>query len=294
MDNELLLFDRIEKIKQVINQYGVDNFYLSFSGGKDSTILHYLIDMALPNNNIPRVFSNTGIEYNLIVDFVKNLAEFDKRFVIIQPKINIKKMLEEKGYPFKSKDHSTKVYLFQNGSNCKSINSYISRGNFGCPKCLKYQFNNDFKLKISPQCCNELKKKPFKSYQKESGKTIAMTGMRKEEGGQRTTLNCAVVEDDRLIKFHPLAVVSDDWEEWLIKKYSIKLCKLYYPPYSFIRTGCKGCPYSINLQKQLDVMDKYFPNEKKQCEMIWQPVYEEYRRIGYRLQPYKQINIFSL
>lgn len=46
MDNELLLFDRMEKIKQVINRYGVDNFYLSFSGGKDSTILHYLIDMA--------------------------------------------------------------------------------------------------------------------------------------------------------------------------------------------------------------------------------------------------------
>lgn len=34
-DNELLLFDRLEKIKQVINQYGEDNFYLSFSGGKD-------------------------------------------------------------------------------------------------------------------------------------------------------------------------------------------------------------------------------------------------------------------
>ena len=39
MDNELLLFDRIEKIKQIVNKYGEDKFYISFSGGKDSTIL---------------------------------------------------------------------------------------------------------------------------------------------------------------------------------------------------------------------------------------------------------------
>ena len=66
MDNELLLFDRIEIIKTTIAKYGEDNFYLSFSGGKDSTILHYLLDKALPNNNIPRVFIDTGIEYQMI------------------------------------------------------------------------------------------------------------------------------------------------------------------------------------------------------------------------------------
>ena len=25
-------------------------------------------------------------------------------------------------------------------------------------------------------------------------------------------------------------------------------------------------------------MEKYLPNERKQCELIWKPVYEEYRR----------------
>lgn len=63
MDNELLLFDRINVIKDTINKYGEDKFYLSFSGGKDSTVLHHLVDMALPNNRIPRVFANTGIEH---------------------------------------------------------------------------------------------------------------------------------------------------------------------------------------------------------------------------------------
>lgn len=71
MDNEFLLQDRLQKIRQIINKYGEENFYLSFSGGKDSTVLSALIDMALPKNKIPRVYANTGIEYRLILDFVE-------------------------------------------------------------------------------------------------------------------------------------------------------------------------------------------------------------------------------
>ena len=71
MDNDLILWDRLEVIKTTIQKYGEENFYLSFSGGKDSTVVHHLLDMALPDNKIPRVFSNTGIEYNAIVEFVR-------------------------------------------------------------------------------------------------------------------------------------------------------------------------------------------------------------------------------
>ena len=113
MDNELLLFDRLNVIKDTINKYGEENFYLSFSGGKDSTILHYLIDMALPNNKIPRVFINTGIEYNMIVSFVKELASNDERFVILAPSKPITQTLNSVGYPFKSKQHSHNIALYQ-------------------------------------------------------------------------------------------------------------------------------------------------------------------------------------
>lgn len=71
MDNEFILQDRIQKIQQVIKQYGEENFYVSFSGGKDSVVLSHLVDMAIPGNKIPRVFANTGIEYKLILDFVE-------------------------------------------------------------------------------------------------------------------------------------------------------------------------------------------------------------------------------
>lgn len=63
-ENEFMLQDRIAKIKSINEQYDLENkAYISFSGGKDSTVLHYLIDEALPGNKIPRVFLNTGIEY---------------------------------------------------------------------------------------------------------------------------------------------------------------------------------------------------------------------------------------
>ena len=82
-DFEFLLFDRIAKIQVVNEQYDLEhNAYIAFSGGKDSTILHYLIDLALPNNKIPRVFNNTGIEFIELVKYVKDLASKDNRIII--------------------------------------------------------------------------------------------------------------------------------------------------------------------------------------------------------------------
>lgn len=78
--------------------------------------------------------------------------------------------------------------------------------------------------------------------------------------------------------------ITKDWEEWFIKTYNIKICDIYKEPYNFPRTGCKGCPFAINIQNELDILEKYFPNERKQCEIIWEPVYNEYRRLGYRLK----------
>lgn len=123
MDNELLLMDRIEVIKVVNKKYDLENNgYIAFSGGKDSTILHYLIDLALPNNNIPRVYIDTGIEYQMIKDFVYNLQKSDKRFQIVKPSVPIKKMLEKDGYPFKSKEFSKLVKTYKN--NHETIDNF--------------------------------------------------------------------------------------------------------------------------------------------------------------------------
>ena len=292
--NDIILYDRLEHIKQTLTNQ-IENVYISLSGGKDSTVLHYLIDIALPKNKIPRVFINTGIEYNYIVDFVKDLQKTDDRIVIYNSNVNIKKMLEEKGYPFKSKEHSKKLELYQNGSKSKWIDNYLfnEHTKFKCPKILKYQFTKDYDIKISDKCCYELKKKVIHKWEKENNKHIAITGMRNSEGGQRANIGCILLDKkNQLLKYHPLAKVTDEWCDWFVEKYNIELCKLYLPPFNFRRTGCKGCPFSLDLQKQLDIMELYLPNELKQCENIWQPIYQEYRRLNYRLKKNVQLKLF--
>lgn len=289
-DNELLLQDRIEKIRQVITKYGESNFYISFSGGKDSTVLSFLIDMALPENKIPRVYANTGIELNMIRDFVLEMQKTDDRIEIIEPSVPIKQMLEKEGYPFKSKEHSLYVSEYQRmGEASAYYQRYLfpdeKRKSYGCPKILRYQFTPDFNLKISKKCCDKLKKEPLNSWMKQNNRCFTMTGMRADEGGSRNNISCFNLKNK---KFHPLVIVKEDWETWLIEKYNIKICDIYKDPYNFPRTGCKGCPFNIELQDVLDTLEKHFPNERKQCESIWKPVYDEYRRIGYRLKPLKE------
>lgn len=289
MDNEFLLQDRLQKIRQIIRKYGEENFYVSFSGGKDSTVLSALIDMALPDNTIPRVYANTGIEYCLILDFVEREREKPHKWelIILKPTIPIKPMLEKEGYPFKSKEHAAVVASWQGGNKDGLwVKHYLEKeGRFGLSAKLRYQFTDDNRLKISEKCCYRLKEEPLHKYQKDHNKPYGILGLMREEGGRRNKAECLAFQGDKLKNFQPLAPITKKWEEWFIKTYGVDISDIYKPPYNFERTGCKGCPFNPTLQKDLDTLDKFFPTERKQCEFIWKPVYEEYRRIGYRLRP---------
>lgn len=113
-------------------------------------------------------------------------------------------------------------------------------------------------------------------------------------GGKRASIKGCILTDKNgnVKRFHPLIKVDDDWENWLVDQQHIELCPLYKEPYNFKRTGCAGCPFSLDLQEQLETMELYLPRERAKCEIIWKPVYEEYRRIGYRLKNIDQIKLF--
>jgi len=96
---------------------------ISFSGGSDSMLMSCLIDEAIPNNKIPRLYMNTGIEHQAMRKFVLGLAKKDDRFVILTPKVNIPKMLKKEGYPFKSKQHSQNYGVYFR--NKKEANKYF-------------------------------------------------------------------------------------------------------------------------------------------------------------------------
>ena len=287
-ENEFLLQDRLTKIKSTIEKYGEDNFYLSFSGGKDSTVLSTLVDMACPGNTIPRVYANTGIEYRLILEFVESVKEKKHlwELIIIKPTIPIKPMLEKEGYPFKSKEHSAVVASYQNGNkNGLWIKHYLEKTDqFKMPDCLKYQFTDENQLKISDKCCFRMKEEPLFKWQKENNKPFAILGIMPDEGGRRSSAKCLAFKGKNKMHFQPLVPLTKAWEEWFIVQYNVEICDIYKPPYNFKRTGCKGCPFNPALQKDLNILEKFFPAERKQCEIIWKPVYDEYRRLNYRLK----------
>lgn len=130
-----------------------------------------------------------------------------------------------------------------------------------------------------------MKEQPLENWARANKKTIAILGLRNDEGGRRS-IHKGCLTTGRRTTFSPLKVITDEFEEEFIKRENIELCELYYPPYNFTRTGCIGCPFNKDIQQDLTTMYKLLPKEYKQCLHIWKPVYDEYIRVGYRLEYY--------
>ena len=58
-----------QRIRQWVQEFGESGVYVSFSGGKDSTVLLHLVRSLYPD--VVAVFCDTGLEYPEIRDFVK-------------------------------------------------------------------------------------------------------------------------------------------------------------------------------------------------------------------------------
>ena len=79
--------------------------YVSFSGGKDSTVLLDLVRNVCGYDDVPAVFVDTGLEYPEIRDFVKTYDNVEW----LKPKKNFKQVISDFGYPFISKEVSNCV-----------------------------------------------------------------------------------------------------------------------------------------------------------------------------------------
>lgn len=93
----------IARIIEFYNYFN-GNVYISFSGGKDSTVLLHIARQLFPD--IPAVFSNTGLEYPELQKFVKS---FDN-VVTVYPSMRFPDVIGTYGYPLISKEVSEAIY----------------------------------------------------------------------------------------------------------------------------------------------------------------------------------------
>lgn len=93
-----------DRIREWVRQYGEDGVYVSFSGGKDSTVLLHIVREMYPD--VKAVFIDTGLEYPEIRQFVRAFDNVDW----VKPKKNFRQVIQEYGYPFISKEVSESAY----------------------------------------------------------------------------------------------------------------------------------------------------------------------------------------
>lgn len=190
-----------EKIDQWYTAWG-GKCYVSFSGGKDSTVLAYLVARYLASYRTPPwplnlVFVNTGLEYPEIQHFVNDYAgwlrqEFphiEVNLFRMRPKMNIRQIVAKYGYSIVSKEVAGVVYETRKNPNCvraKKLRGELldKEGKPSAYNCDNWAFLLDAPFPISDRCCHVMKKASAHRYDGETKEKPIVATMA-TEGRQR-------------------------------------------------------------------------------------------------------------
>ena len=272
--------------------------YISFSGGKDSTVLLALAKMSmdvgvLPPDGIKAVFINTGVEMQATIDFVKWCKEsgYYKNIEMIRPEQPYAKVITTYGKPMKSKMKAEYLDRWQKGSRTDNVMNYLVYGEspetgtkHNTSKLANKDFHMlhpNFDIKISQKCCKYLKKESSKKYDKENNIEGKIVGIRAGEGGARQlTVDKRIKNGGKLCTYYkgkimikaPIIDWTDEDINRFIEKYNIPLSRAY-TEYGMTRTGCYGCPFSLDIAGNLYILYKYEPNRYKGAMHFLKDVY---------------------
>lgn len=256
--------------------------YVSFSGGKDSTVLKHIVDSMY--SDVPAVFVNTGLEYPEIQRFVREVKAgkydcFNDDVDILRPEMRFDEVIRKYGYPVIGKKQARFIRDLQNahGQNDATVNLHLTGYNRQGVYCStmrladKWHYLKDAPFHISEQCCDVMKKTPAKRYDAASG-CVPFTAMMASESQQREKewkrTGCNAFDGKR-----PMSKPMSFWTEQdvlaFLKDENIPYCSVYGDieasdgenDYASTliekplrctgcqRTGCMFCGFGAHLEK---------------------------------------------
>ena len=165
------------RLREWINHFGEDGVYISFSGGKDSTVLLHIARQIYPD--IKAVFVDTGLEYPEIKQFVKTFENVD----IVRPNITFKQVICKYGYPMLSKEIAHKIYYYSKGSSW--VQQFVNpeyKSRYSITRWLQIA---DLDFVVNDYCCGVMKKSPSKQYGNQTARN-SITAQMADESNLRT------------------------------------------------------------------------------------------------------------
>lgn len=287
-DKEILTY---EKLDEWYTAWG-GQCYVSFSGGKDSTVLAYLAARYLSSFRTPPwelnlVFVNTGLEYPEIQKFVNEYADWlRKKFprvtinlTRLRPKMNVRQVVTKYGYSIISKDVALRIETARRSPDSRSmklLRGEVLRadGEKSMYNCEKWGYLLTAPFLISDRCCGIMKKSPAKSYEHRAD-VKPMTATMADEGRRRfltwTDTGCNAFDGKR-----PMGKPMSFWTEQDVLRFIVERGLPYASVYGDIvasdgendygatlidcklhctgcqRTGCMFCAFGAHLEKGIN------------------------------------------
>ena len=261
-------------------QHHEGRVYVSFSGGKDSTVLLDLARRIYPD--MKGVFFDTGLEYPEIRKFVKTFENID----YIRPKHSFPSVIEKYGYPIISKEVADKIYWARKGSRwaVNQMNGLSTDGSPSdfCKRYLRHKWLMDAPFKISSNCCDVMKKNVAKTYDRRN-KCYPIVGTMASESVLRQRIwlrdGCNSFKSGGQSK--PISFWTDQDVLSYLKLTNIPYSEIYgeiveenglLKTTGANRTGCMFCMFGVHLEKEPNRFQRMKETHPKQWEYCMKPV----------------------
>lgn len=234
------------------------NIYISFSGGKDSTVLLDITRRMYPE--IKAVYIDTGLEFPEVKEFIKTFDNVET----VRPSMSFTEVIETYGWVFPSKDIAMTIYYARQGSKwaidrLSGVDKEGKESKFR-QRYKKWEFLVKAPFKISHRCCIVMKELPVQKYERKTGLHPLVAIMAEESQRRQASWiksGCNIFTSNRPIS-RPMSFWTEQDVLTYIKDNNIEIPSVYgkiiEKENKLIttgeqRTGCIFCPIGCHLHE---------------------------------------------